>query len=234
MKLVIHRFHAWNVTPKQAVQIQQRLRTKVVASGGVRPTCVAGADLAFIPNTDRVIACVVLLAYPSMEILERVVRGDRASFPYVPGLLSFRETPPLLRAFRQLRQVPDLIFIDGHGLSHPRAAGIACHIGVLLDIPVIGCAKSILCGRFAEPGKQFGAVSYIYDKHHSVIGAAVRTRAGVRPVFASVGHRVGLAQAIRLTLRCARGFRIPEPTRQAHILAEHAKRERSVRGVEWV
>ncbi len=229
MKLAIHRFHAWNVTPKQAVQIQQRLRTKVVASGRVRPTCVAGADLAFLPKTDRVIACVVLLAYPRMEILDTVVRVDRTSFPYVAGLLSFREAPPLLRAFRQLRQVPDLIFTDGHGLSHPRAAGIACHIGVLLDIPVIGCAKSILYGRFEEPGKQFGAVSYLYDRRQAIIGAAVRTRAAVRPVFVSVGHRIGLARAIRLTLRCTKGFRIPEPTRQAHILAERAKRDMRVR-----
>lgn len=221
----IHSFHPWNVTPKQAVQIQQRLRTKVVASGRVRPARVAGADLAFLPDSDGVVACVVLMAYPSMEILERVVRVDRASFPYVPGLLSFRETPPLLHAFQRLKQVPDLIFIDGHGLSHPRAAGIACHIGVLLDIPVIGCAKSLLHGRYAEPQTPFGAVSYLYDKRHAVIGAAVRTRAGVRPVFVSVGHRISLAEAIRLTLRCAKSFRIPEPTRQAHILAERAKRE---------
>lgn len=229
MKLAIHRFHPWNVTPTRAVQIQRRLRTRVVASGRVRPACVAGADLAFFPGSDRVIASVVLLAYPSMKILETVVRLDRTSFPYVPGLLSFRETPPLLRAFQRLRQVPDLIFIDGDGLSHPRAAGIACHMGVLLDIPVIGCAKSILYGRFMEPRNRVGAVSYLYDKQHAIIGAAVRTRAGVQPVFISVGHRISLAHAISLTLRCAKGFRIPEPTRQAHILAERAKREGSVR-----
>lgn len=196
----------------------------MVAGGRVRPSLVAGADLAFLPDSDRVIAAVVLLGYPSMEILETVVRADRASFPYVPGLLSFRETPPLLRAIRRLHRAPDLIFIDGHGLSHPRAAGIACHVGVLLDIPVIGCAKSVLYGRFAEPAKRLGAVSYLYDTHDAVIGAAVRTRAGVRPIFVSVGHRIGLAQAIRLTLRCGKGFRIPEPTRQAHILAERVKR----------
>lgn len=196
----------------------------VVASGGVRPSRVAGADLAFLPDSDRVIAAVVLLAYPSMEVLETVVRGDRTSFPYVPGLLSFRETPPVLRVIRRLRRAPDLIFIDGHGLSHPRAAGIACHIGVLLDIPVIGCAKSILCGRFAEPAARRGSVSYLYDAQDAVMGAAVRTRDGVRPVFVSVGHRIGLAQAIRLTLRCVKGFRIPEPTRQAHLVAEREKR----------
>lgn len=220
----IHRFHAWNVTPKQAVRIQQRLRTQVVASGRVRPVRVAGADLAFLPDSDRVIAAVVLLAYPSMETLETVVRADRTSFPYVPGLLSFRESPPLLRALRKLGRAPDLLFIDGHGLSHPRAAGIACHIGVLLDIPVIGCAKSLLCGRFTEPAQRAGGVSHLYDREGSVIGAAVRTRAGVRPVFVSVGHRIGLARAIRLTLRCAKGFRIPEPTRQAHLAAEREKR----------
>ena len=226
VKLAVHRFHPWNVTPRRAVQIQRRLSTLVVPSGRAQPTRVAGADLAFLPGSDRVIVCIVLLAYPSLEVLETVVRVDRTSFPYVPGLLSFRETPPLLRAFQRLRQAPDLIFIDGHGLSHPRAAGIACHIGVLLDRPVIGCAKSILYGRFTEPGKRFGAVSYLYDKRDAVIGAAVRTRANVRPVFVSVGHRISLAHAIRLTLRCVGGFRIPEPTRRAHILAERAKRDR--------
>lgn len=229
MKLSIHPFHPWNVTPRRAVEIQRRLSTLVVAKGRTHPKRVAGADLAFFLGSDRVIACVVVLAYPSLEVVESVVRVDRASFPYIPGLLSFRETPPLLRAFRRLREAPDVIFIDGHGLSHPRAAGIACHIGVLLDIPVIGCAKSILYGRFAEPRKRSGAVSNVYDTHHAVIGAAVRTRTGVRPVFVSVGHRISLTHAIRLTLRCARGFRIPEPTRQAHILAERAKRDRSVR-----
>lgn len=230
MSLAIHRFHPWNVTPRRAVEIQRRVRSKVVAKGSVHPTRVAGADLAFFPDSDDVIVCIVSLAYPSMRIVETVVRPDRTSFPYVPGLLSFRETPPLLRTFQRLRHAPDLIFIDGHGISHPRAAGIACHVGVLLDIPAIGCAKSILCGRYAPPHKRLGAWSYLYDRHDAVIGAAVRTRAGVRPVFVSIGHRIGLRHAIRLTLRCTKGFRIPEPTRQAHILAARAKRDGSVRG----
>ena len=125
----------------------------------------------------------------SMTILETVLRVDRTSFPYVPGLLSFRETPPLLRTFERLRHAPDLIFVDGHGISHPRAAGIACHVGVLLDTPVIGCAKSLLYGHYAEPGKRFGTVSYLYDKVGGIIGAAVRTRAGVRPASSREASR---------------------------------------------
>lgn len=219
------RFHAWNVTPTQAIQIQARLRDKIVTRGRVSPKLVAGADLAFLPASDKVVVCIVLLTYPGMALVETVLRVDRTSFPYIPGLLSFRETPPLLRAFRRLRRSPDLIFIDGHGRSHPRRAGIACHVGVLLDRPVIGCAKSMLCGTFSEPGPKRGGVSSLYGSDGRTIGAAVRTRDRVRPVFVSIGHRISLAEAVRLTLRCARGLRIPEPTRQAHLLAERTKRE---------
>ncbi len=222
----VHAFHSWRVTPKQAVAIQRELRGKVIPRGRVsRPRLVAGADLAFDNTSERVHACVVVLAFPSMDVVEIVVHRGYARFPYVPGLLSFRETPPLLGAFKKLRHSPDVIFIDGHGLSHPRAAGIACHIGILLERPVIGCAKSVLVGSFEEPAPQRGAVSYLYDDAGRVIGAAVRTRDHVNPVFVSVGHLVSLREAIRLSLACGKGYRIPEPTRQADLLAERAKRE---------
>ncbi len=204
----VFRFHSWEVTPREAIQIQARLRAKVIPRGGVRRLrLVAGADVAFDKHSDK--------AY--------------VAFPYIPGLLSFREAPSLLRAFLKLKQAPDLIFIDGHGLAHPRSAGIACHIGVLLDRPVIGCAKSVLVGTCEDPGPSRGSVSYLYDGEGRVTGAAVRTRNRVRPVFVSIGHRIGLSQGIRFTLSCGKGYRIPEPLRQAHLLAEGAKREGKAR-----
>jgi deoxyribonuclease V len=126
----------------------------------------------------------------------------------------------------KLKSDPDVIFIDGHGLTHPRAAGIACHIGLSLDRPVIGCAKSVLIGTYKDPAPSRGSVSFLYNREGRVIGAAVRARDRVKPVYVSIGHKIGLAQAIRLTLACGKGYRIPEPTRQADLLAERAKRSR--------
>ena len=226
----VHRFHSWKVTPQKAIQIQEQLRGKVISQGRVvRPRLVAGADVAFDKTSDWVYACVVVLSFPNMEVVEVALHQDYTLFPYLPGLLSFREAPPLLCAFKKLHHTPDVIFIDGHGLSHPRAAGIACHIGVLLDRPVIGCAKSVLIGTYADLARSRGAVSYVYSHEGHVVGAAVRTRDNVRPVFVSIGHRIGLGPAIRLTLLCGKGYRIPEPTRQAHLLAEGAKRSKARR-----
>jgi deoxyribonuclease V len=188
------------------------------------PALVAGADAAFDLQQRRVFASVVVLAFPSLEPVETVAHQERLSFPYVPGLLSFREAPALLHAFEKVRHNPDAVFIDGHGLSHPRAAGIACHIGVCLDKATIGCAKSLLFGIHRSPGPSRGATTPLYDVKGRVIGAVVRTRSRVRPIFVSVGHRISLAQAVQLTLACGKGYRIPEPTRQADLLAEKAKR----------
>lgn len=222
----IHRFHSWDVTPAEAIRIQQQIRKRVIRRGRVLdPEFVAGADAAFDIEVQRVYAAVVVLRFPSLEPVETVVTVSRLSFPYIPGLLSFREAPALLRAFEKVRHNPDVIFIDGHGLSHPRAAGIACHVGVCLNKPTIGCAKSLLVGTHRAPGLARGAAASLHDAKGRVLGAVVRTRDRVRPIFVSVGHRIGLAQSVRLTLACGRGYRIPEPTRQADLLAERAKRE---------
>ncbi|MEK6634068.1 MAG: deoxyribonuclease V [Nitrospirota bacterium] len=222
----IHRVHPWNVTPQEAVRIQEQLRSAVIPHERVtRPRLVAGADAAFDLERNHIYAAVVVLSFPGLEIVETVIHRERLRFPYIPGLLSFREAPALLHAFGQLRHDPDVIFIDGHGLSHPRRAGIACHVGICVDRPVIGCAKSKLVGEFREPGLFRGSLSSLYDADGHVIGAVVRTRDRVKPVFVSVGHRLGLADAIRLTLACGMGYRIPEPTRQADRLAERTKRE---------
>lgn len=222
----IHCFHSWEVTPNEAVRIQEQLRAKVLPRGRMpNPKLVAGADAAFDLKTQRIVAAVVVLTFPSLDLVETVVHQERISFPYIPGLLSFREAPALLHAFEKVRHNPDVVFIDGHGLSHPRAAGIACHIGVCLDKPTIGCAKSLLVGSHRAPGLSRGSDTPLYDAIHRVIGAVVRTRDRVKPVFVSIGHRIGLAQAVRLALACGKGYRIPEPTRQADLLAERAKRE---------
>jgi len=218
-------FHSWDVTPKEAVRIQEQLRGKVVPRGRMpSPKLVAGADAAFDLEAERVFAAVVVLSFPSLELVETVVHQESLSFPYTPGLLSFREAPALLHAFEKVRHNPDVVFIDGHGLSHPRAAGIACHVGVCLDKPTIGCAKSLLFGTHRTPGLSRGAETSLCDETGRVIGAVVRTCYRVRPIFVSVGHRIGLAQAVQLTLACGKGYRIPEPTRQADLWAERAKR----------
>ena len=227
----LRRLHAWDVTPREAIKIQRSLRSHVILRGRVpSPKLVAGADLSYEKNSNTVYASVVVLKFPSLELVEALALKTRASFPYIPGLLSFREAPPLLRAFRRLRSQPELIFIDGHGRSHPRAAGLACHVGLLLDRPVIGCAKSRLVGTFKEPARGRGSTSRLYDPAGQTIGAVLRTRDGVKPLFVSVGHRIGLREAIRLTLACGTRYRVPEPTRQADALADQAKRlRRSIR-----
>ena len=208
------------------MQIQEELRTRIILRGRIpTPRLVAGADAAFAKDADRIHVAVVVLAFPGLDIVETITRTEELCFPYVPGLLSFREAPALLNAFRQLRHQPDLIFIDGHGYSHPRRAGIACHVGVLLDLPVIGCAKSLLVGTYKEPAPSRGSTSDLIDKDERVIGAVVRTRERVRPVFVSIGHRTGLASAIQFTLACTKGYRLPEPTRQADLLAGLLKRD---------
>ena len=222
----VHQFHDWNVTPQGAIKIQEQLRAKVIPHGQVNePRLIAGADMAFDKQDEAVYAAVVVLRFPTLQMVETATHKDRLSFPYIPGLLSFRETPALLHAFQKLEHEPELIFVDGQGLAHPRSAGIACHLGVLLDRPTIGCAKSLLFGTYDEPSQRRGSVAYLHDRAGQVIGAVVRTKDEVQPVFVSIGHRIDLRQAIQFTLACAKGYRIPEPTRQADLLAERAKGE---------
>ena len=179
------------------------------------PRLVAGADISFDRSSPELHAAVVVLDVESLEVVE--IAGVRAGarFPYVPGYLSFREIPPLLEAFAKLETVPDLIVCDGQGRAHPRRFGLACHLGVLLDLPTLGCAKSRLIGDYREPGPRRGAHTQLRDGGE-VIGEVVRTRSGVKPVFVSVGHRISLETARRTTLRLAARYRLPEPVRAAH------------------
>lgn len=200
---------------------------------------VAGADVAFelgrgsrgperrdgVASTSRgrAIAGVIVYSFPELVEVERVTAERPVSFPYVPGLLSFREAPALLRALERLRHMPDLIFYDGHGYAHPRRFGIACHLGVVLDRPTIGCAKSRLVGAHAEPPRQAGLSTPLLDDGET-IGAVLRTRTGVKPIYVSPGHRVSLGRAIELVLAVCDGYRIPKPTREADHFVATVKR----------
>jgi deoxyribonuclease V len=211
-------------TYRSAVRQQLDLRGRVVAQGAPRRVRrVAGADISYDKGSDRFHAAVVVLAWPRLDVVEEATASGRSPFPYVPGLLSFREGPLLLRAFGKLRSPPDLVIFDGHGVAHMRGFGIASHLGVLLDVPSIGCAKSRLVGEHREPARERGSLTPLLLDGRRV-GAVVRTRAGVKPVYVSVGHRIGLPAAVRWTLRTCAGFRLPEPTRRAHILANRLRR----------
>lgn len=208
--------HPWNVAPKEAVAIQSRLAALVLREGNpVNVRRIAGVDIAVDRARARGTGAVVVLSYPALEPVEVVVEEAPLTFPYVPGLLSFREIPVLQAAFRRVTGPIDLLLVDGQGLAHPRRFGLACHLGLLMDVPTIGCAKSRLVGEHAAPDEAAGNRSDLIDDGE-VIGGVLRTRSGVKPLFVSVGHRIGLEQAEAWVLRCCRGYRLPEPTRLAH------------------
>lgn len=206
-----------DLSPKEAVQVQRRLASQVVIAPLSRPpTTVAGIDVAIRGRTAK--AAVVALSYPDLDVLEQEVAELPVAFPYVPGLLAFREIPVVLEALRQLKITPDVLMCDGQGLAHPRRMGLATHLGLVLDWPTIGCAKSRLVGTHGPVAAERGAWQPLEDQGET-IGAAVRTRPGVKPVYVSPGHKADLATTISIVLVCAPRYRIPEPTRLAHTLA---------------
>jgi len=221
----IRRIHRFDVGYHEAVAIQSELRRDVVRTGAPKPLrLVAGADVSYAKKAVTMYAAVVVVAWPSLKVVEEVTAQREARFPYVPGLLSFREMPALLAAFEKLRSAPDVIVCDGHGVAHPRGFGIASHLGALLDVPTIGCAKKRLVGDYEEPGPGKGSrAPLVLDGR--TIGTVLRTRAQVKPVFVSVGHRIGLPSAVRIVLEAATRYRLPEPTRLAHVLSNAARRE---------
>lgn len=221
------RLHRWNVTPREAARIQLALRSRFEALDRLpKVEFVAGADLAIDLAPKIGIAGVVVYKFPDLAEVERVWAERPLTFPYVPGLLSFREIPVLLRAFAKLRRAPDLIFYDGHGYAHPRRFGIACHLGVLLDCPTIGCAKSVLVGTPGEPLQRAGSWAPLVERGET-IAAVLRTRDGTKPVYISQGHRVSLPTAIEFARAVSDGFRIPRPTREADHFVEEVKRLRT-------
>ena len=211
--------HGWDLSPREAIALQSRLRERVVRAdriGAVRH--VAGVDVGFEHEGRITRAAVAVLDYPGLALVEQSVVRVPTRFPYVPGLLSFREAPAVLAAFERLRTAPDLILYDGQGIAHPRRFGIASHVGVLIDCPSIGVAKTRLIGEHRMPANRHGAWAPLRDASET-IGAVLRTRAGVKPLYVSIGHRVSLRTAIRWTLACTTRYRLPETTRQAHRLA---------------
>lgn len=217
--------HQWNLTPPQAVALQRRLAAQVhlAATLGDSVTTVAGADVSYEKHGNQFFAAIVVLDYSTLTVVEEATAEGRVDFPYVPGLLSFRELPVLLQAFRSLKRAPDVVLADGQGIAHPRRLGLASHLGLWLQLPTIGCAKSRLCGEHDEPGPAKGAqVPLVIGDE--VLGAVVRTRDRVKPMYVSPGHLMDVAASVRLTLACTRRYRMPEPTRLAHHLSNHARR----------
>ncbi len=212
--------HRWDVTPQEAMQIQRELASRVIEEdrlGDIK--FVAGVDVGFEGEGNKTArAAVVVLKLVDLQPVDSAIARMPVTFPYIPGLLSFRELPVLLHALEQLETTPDVFIVDGHGRAHPRRMGIACHLGVLLDKPSIGCAKSILCGKADEPKDKVSAWSPLLDGTEQ-IGAAVRTREGTTPIYVSIGHRVNLERAIDVVLRCCKRYRLPETTRYAHRVA---------------
>jgi deoxyribonuclease V len=210
------RRHSWQVSPAEAVKIQAALAGEVSRTGNIEnPRHIAGVDISVDRLAKTGTAAVVVLSYPGLEVVEIRVVTDRIGFPYVPGLLSFRESPLILTACEKLTVTPDIIMVDGQGIAHPRRIGLASHLGLLMGVPTIGCAKSRLCGRHMLPGNEAGSYTDLVDRGE-VIGAVLRTRTSVGPVYVSIGHKIDLADAIRWVLACCRGYRLPEPTRLAH------------------
>jgi len=183
---------------------------------------VAGADVACPKGKGKAVGGVAVFSYPGLEIIEEAVAERELVFPYLPGLLAFREAPTLLDAFEKLCVEPDVVLFDAQGYAHPRRMGLASHLGILLDKPSVGCAKSVLVGDYEEPENAMGSVAALTHKNE-VVGAAVRTRKGVKPVFVSVGHRVSLDSAIAMVISCCRGYKLPEPARRAHTLVSGYK-----------
>jgi len=209
--------HRWDVSPSEAVEMQEQLRSRVSTERAFSQiNTVAGVDVAV--KGDRAKAAVVVLSYPGLVPLDYSLAELAVEFPYIPGLLAFREGPAVLAALEKLKTEPDLFIFDAQGLAHPRRMGLATHLGVIIDRPSIGCAKSRLCGSHHQPGPERGSYTYLYDGDE-IIGAVVRTQTGVTPLYVSIGHKVDLPSAIEYVLSCGTNYRLPETTRYAHRVA---------------
>lgn len=213
--------HPWEVTPAEGKRIQDEWREKISTTWEpIDVRRVAGVDVGMEGEMAR--AAVVVLSYPELSPLDQSLAQVPVTMSYIPGLLAFREAPAILAACEKLTSEPDLLIFDGQGLAHPRHFGIASHVGMILDKPSIGCAKSRLWGSHHEPPHEAGSYTHLYDGEE-IIGAVLRTKTGVQPVYVSIGHKIDLPTAIQFTLSLCRGYRLPEPIRYAHRLAEGEK-----------
>ncbi len=213
MKPVIN--HPWNLTEVEALTLQQDLAAKVVKADQFQQiNFIAGVDVAYAKESDKLIAAVVILDANTLDVIETTTAEDISRFPYIPGLFSFRELPSLIKAFAKLQHKPDLVVCDGQGYAHPRRFGLACHLGVIFDIPTVGCGKTRLLGEFEVPDTERGAIAPLID-NTEVIGNVLRTQTGINPIYASIGHRVSLTTATEWVLKLSPKYRLPETTRQA-------------------
>jgi len=217
--------HNWSLTPQQAIAVQKRLAPLVTPSKPVGELLLAaGIDAAFTPDSRFCIGGVVVWDIQKQQVLEQQIAIRPLTFPYIPGLLTFREAPALIAALRKIESIPDVLICDGQGIAHQRRFGIACHLGIITGLPTVGCAKSRLVGHFREPGPQRGSVSPL-NADHQRIGSVVRTRTDVKPVFVSIGHKMDLTSAEQLILACTGRYRLPEPTRLADRLVGTIKKQ---------
>lgn len=220
----INTLHPWNLTPTEAVALQKELADRVVTRGKLdRWQLIAGADVSYNRFSSTIYAGVVVLRMPDLTLVERQGIVTEARFPYRTGLLTFRETPALLEVFAKLQTEPEVIMLDGQGYAHPRRMGYASHVGLCLDRPSIGCAKSRLVGSFNALKPKAGSLARLIDRDE-VVGMAVRTKNAVNPVYVSVGHKIDLNSAVAVVLATCRGYRVPEPTRQAHLYVNQLRR----------
>ncbi len=218
--------HNWNLTYIEAVELQKELAGRIIISElKTMPRLIAGIDLSYHKKSGKGFCSIIILSYPGLEIRETARHQGEVEFPYIPGLLSFREGPLILDTFKKLNSKPDLLLFDGQGIAHPRGLGIASHIGLFLGVPSIGCAKSRLCGNYHEPDESKGSTSILTDSSGQQIGTVLRTRDRVKPVFISPGHLTGFEDSVRLVLGCTTKYRIPEPTRLADNDVGSYKRE---------
>ncbi len=211
--------NSWQVSPAEAIEIQKDLVKRIQKKGIIKKVkYIAGMDISIGRSGERATAAIVILKYPELEKVALAIEQGELTFPYIPGLLSFREAPLLIKAAEKLSIEPDLIMVDGQGIAHPRRMGLASHIGMIFGRPTIGCAKTLLCGDYEQPGSEPGNYNEIVDSDE-VIGVALRTKQNVKPVFVSIGHMIELEEAIKWTMNTCRGYRLPEPVRLAHIEA---------------
>jgi deoxyribonuclease V len=222
--MIVHHPHSWSLSAEDAIALQRKLASQVVTNVSLGPVrLIAGADVSYNRFSPIFYAGIVVLKADDLSIVERRGAVAESPFPYVPGLLSFREAPVLLQALERVESQPDVVMFDGQGIAHPRRLGIASHVGLCLEVPTVGCAKSRLTGRFGELGTAAGSHTPLRDGKE-VIGSVVRTKDNVQPLFVSPGNRIDLASSVRLVLASCRGYRLPEPTRQAHLYVNELRR----------
>lgn len=221
----------WNLTPSEAIKLQKELKEKIDVSPYTGPIQrIAGADISYNKNDDTIYAGIIVLDYQTMQAVCRSTIIDKMRFPYIPGLLSFREIPSIYKAWKALSEQPDILVMDGHGINHPRRLGVATHFGLISGQACIGIAKNHLTGRYEDPGPEKGSFSVILDQGEK-LGYVLRSRDRVKPVWVSPGHRVSMEQSLAIALHCSRGVRIPEPTRQAHLMVNELRRGEIEAGV---